>query len=137
MPKKTSRPLRRPRALRVRPSAAARQREWLNALPEVRKGPPPPQDWTPKHVCPCCDHITLAERGIGLICPVCWWQDEGVAYDILNLPSAVNHGLTLAAARENFRRCGACEPALAAFALDTVERQKFERRPQPDANVKI
>ena len=135
MSKKAFPRLRRPRAPRLRPCAAVRQREWLKTLPEVRKGPLPPKDWTPKHACPCCDYITLAERGIGLICPVCWWQDEGLARDILNLPSPVNRELTLSAARENFQRCGVCDTSLAAFALSAAEREKFVRRQAEQTDV--
>jgi hypothetical protein len=30
------------------------------------------------HPCPCCGHRTLPETGAYDLCPVCWWEDEGV-----------------------------------------------------------
>jgi hypothetical protein len=27
--------------------------------------------------CPCCGHVTLAERGGYEICRECWWEDDG------------------------------------------------------------
>ena len=32
---------------------------------------------SPKHACPCCDYVTLAERRVYLICPICFWEDDG------------------------------------------------------------
>lgn len=28
--------------------------------------------------CPCCGYKTLPDRGAYDLCPVCWWEDEGV-----------------------------------------------------------
>ena len=30
------------------------------------------------HACPCCGYRTLPERGAYDLCPVCWWEDEGL-----------------------------------------------------------
>ena len=30
------------------------------------------------HPCPCCGYKTLPSRGDYELCPVCWWEDEGV-----------------------------------------------------------
>ena len=30
------------------------------------------------HPCPCCGYRTLPGRGDYDLCPVCWWEDEGV-----------------------------------------------------------
>jgi hypothetical protein len=30
------------------------------------------------HPCPCCGYRTLPERGDYDLCPVCWWEDEGL-----------------------------------------------------------
>ncbi|WP_350202279.1 CPCC family cysteine-rich protein, partial [Gracilimonas sp.] len=30
-----------------------------------------------KSTCPCCHYVTLKERNIYEICPVCYWEDEG------------------------------------------------------------
>ncbi len=36
-----------------------------------------PADPTPRHQCPCCDYISLPERGNYLICRICFWEDDG------------------------------------------------------------
>ncbi len=30
------------------------------------------------HACPCCGYKTLPDRAAYDLCPVCWWEDEGV-----------------------------------------------------------
>ena len=30
------------------------------------------------HPCPCCGYRTLPQRGAYDLCPVCWWEDEGL-----------------------------------------------------------
>jgi hypothetical protein len=57
------------------------------------------------HVCPCCGYRTLDERGGYDICPVCFWEDDGV--DDPAAGSGPNH-MTLAEGRDNFARLGAC-----------------------------
>ena len=79
-----------------------------------------------KFACLCCGCLTLDERGIYDICPVCFWEDDAylifyedkieavrVSYDVsdedlLDIPSGANHGLTLRQGRENYRKFGAC-----------------------------
>ena len=65
-----------------------------------------------KYQCPCCGCLTLSVPKAWGICPVCFWEDEGGIYDggvpredIMSVP---NH-MTLARARENFRKFGACD----------------------------
>ncbi|MER6589334.1 CPCC family cysteine-rich protein [Micromonospora chalcea] len=68
----------------------------------VRRGP----EGGP-YACPCCQCLTLDERGMHGICLVCFWQDDGtddLSADELSGPN----GLTLTEARENFERFGAC-----------------------------
>lgn len=77
--------------------------------------------------CLCCGYKTLESRGEFDICPVCFWEDDtyfnfdtdpaaGLYYDqeptaeeLLDIPSGANHGLTLRAAKNNYRLFGACE----------------------------
>lgn len=54
--------------------------------------------------CPCCRYLTLEELGGYDICPVCFWEDDGT--DDPRRVSGCN-GLTLEAARANFRSFGA------------------------------
>lgn len=88
-----------------------------------------PADPEPREVCPCCDHVTLAERGYCLICPVCFWEDDSFIGDQLHEPSMCNHGLTLAKARETFAAIGACAPAMLPHVVPVSERARFARRP--------
>jgi hypothetical protein len=73
--------------------------------------------------CPCCGYLTLMERAAHEICHVCWWEDDGQddphADERWGGP---NGSLTLAEARENFRRLGAVEERLVVHA----------RPPMPD-----
>ncbi|WP_170340118.1 CPCC family cysteine-rich protein [Ruegeria arenilitoris] len=86
-----------------------------------RKAPQPPQ-----FICPCCGYVTLAERGAYLICAICFWEDEDILYDKNpREPSAANHGLTLAEARENFRAIGACEAAMLPHVLPEEQRAAY------------
>ncbi len=71
-----------------------------------------PADPTPMHQCPCCDYVTLPERGNYLICPVCFWEDDGTDLDALDEPSEANHGITLRLGRANFKQFGACEETM-------------------------
>ncbi|MEU4773653.1 CPCC family cysteine-rich protein [Micromonospora sp. NPDC023644] len=59
--------------------------------------------------CPCCRCITLDERGMYQICVVCFWEDDGSDDASAHEPSGPNGSLTLAQARENFARFGACD----------------------------
>ena len=60
--------------------------------------------------CPCCRSFTLTERGAFEICPVCWWEDDGQDDpDADVVRGGPNGSLSLAVARENYRRFGACE----------------------------
>ena len=89
-----------------------------------------PKDPTPREQCPCCDHISLAERGNYLICRVCFWEDDGQDVDQLDMPSGPNHGVTLREGRRNFREFGACERAMLKHVAGKEERMQFEYRPR-------
>jgi len=59
--------------------------------------------------CPCCYCLTLGERGGFEICPVCFWEDDGQGeHDAHVVRGGPNGALSLADARENYRRMGAC-----------------------------
>ncbi len=66
------------------------------------------------HQCPCCDYFSLHRRGSYDVCPVCYWEDDGLGLGDMDVVSAPNH-ITLRQARESFRRCGAAD--LAAVSL--------------------
>jgi hypothetical protein len=89
-----------------------------------------PQDPTPRAQCPCCDYFSLPERGMYLICPICFWEDDGQDLDQLDILSGPNHGITLGEARTNFTQFGACESRMLAHVLPTEARAQFRYEPR-------
>ena len=58
--------------------------------------------------CLCCGFLTLERPEAQALCPVCWWQDDGQDdSDADVVRGTVNGALSLAVARENFRKLGA------------------------------
>lgn len=88
-----------------------------------------PADPTPRHQCPCCDYISLPERGSYLICCVCFWEDDGQDIDRLDEESGPNH-ITLREARNNFFQFGACERDMLPNVIPVSERVRYEHRPR-------
>ena len=89
-----------------------------------------PEDPTPREQCPCCDYISLAERGNNLICLICYWEDEGQDIDELDVESGPNHNITLRQGRQNFQEFGACELKMKKHVLPEDVRKNFEHRPR-------
>ena len=89
-----------------------------------------PADPTPRCQCPCCDYISLPERNNYLICPVCYWEDDGQDIDQLDETSSPNHGMTLREARANFLTLGACDFKMLKHVLAVGERSQFEHQPR-------
>lgn len=86
-----------------------------------------PKDPTPREACPCCGYVTLAERGMGLICSVCFWEDDPFirgAHHVYSVPNSI----TLAAARQNFAAVGAAEARWLKHVLPLAARALIERR---------
>jgi hypothetical protein len=86
-------------------------------------------DPTAREVCPCCDYVSLAERGNYLICPVCFWEDDGLDVDELDEESGPNH-ITLREARDNFAMFGACDKLMVPNVCSVKERKRFQWRPR-------
>lgn len=84
----------------------------------------------PRVQCPCCDYITLAERGSYQICPVCFWEDDGQDIDELDAASGPNRGMTLRHGRQNFAVFGACEQALVKYVLQPEQRCRYRHEPR-------
>lgn len=89
-----------------------------------------PEDPTPREQCPCCDYISLAERGNYLICRICFWEDDGLDVDELDVSSVANTGITLREGRHNFKAFGACELAMKKHVLSELERKYFDYKPR-------
>lgn len=73
--------------------------------------------------CPCCGCLTLPEPppNTFFICPVCFWEDDGVQLDDPSYTGGANR-VSLAGARANFRAFGAIDEASRALV----------RAPSPD-----
>lgn len=66
--------------------------------------------------CPCCGSLTLTERGRFELCPACFWEDDGQDdSDADVVRGGPNGGLSLTAARENFRAYGACDERFISY----------------------
>ena len=79
----------------------------------------------PREQCPCCGYLTLSERGIYDICPMCFWEDDDPE-EIFGHP-VTDHVLgpnpvQLRQARENFL----------AFGASAERRKRYVRPPRPD-----
>jgi len=88
-----------------------------------------PDDPAPREICPCCDYLSLPERGNDLICPICFWEDDGGDVDALDRRSGPNH-VTLREGRDNFEKYGACDEAMVKHVLPEKQRIKFKREPR-------
>ena len=85
-----------------------------------------PRDGGP-YPCPCCGFVTLPERGIYELCPVCWWEDDGQDdHDADQVRGGPNGVLSLTEARRNFSRIG----AVAEQALPHVRPPTNHERPR-------
>jgi len=89
-----------------------------------------PDDSTPREQCPCCDYISLAERGNYLICKICFWEDDGQDVDELDIESGSNHSITLREGRENFKNFGSCEREMLEHVLPESKRADYEFKPR-------
>ena len=87
-----------------------------------------PEDPTPRVKCECCEYISIAESCNYLICPVCFWEDEGTGWE-LDEPSGANHCLTIRQGRENFHKYGASESKMVKNVISVEERNNYEYRP--------
>jgi Cysteine-rich CPCC len=72
--------------------------------------------------CPCCAYKTLKRRGHFEICPICFWEDNGV--DENEDYSSPNH-MTLKEGKQNFDRYGSAD----LKCINSVEqdRTKYEQ----------
>ncbi|WJG09347.1 CPCC family cysteine-rich protein [Aliiglaciecola sp. LCG003] len=74
--------------------------------------------------CPCCDYFTLSQRASYLICPICFWEDDGVDVNAQDNYSGPNH-MSLRQGRQNFIQIGACDPKMLEHVLSEEDRKSF------------
>ena len=72
----------------------------------------------------------MPERGMSLICPVCFWEDDAFIGDRLDERSLCNK-LTLRQGRTNFVAIGACDRKSLPQVVAVEHRARFVRRPLP------
>jgi hypothetical protein len=78
--------------------------------------------------CACCDHFSLAD-GEWEICPVCFWEDDGLGIGEPDEESGPNH-ITLRQARANFASFGACDRKLLPNVLTVQKRGRYAVEPR-------
>lgn len=63
--------------------------------------------------CPCCGYNTFdpEDRLNYSICPICFWEDDPVAFKDINYKGGANR-VSLRQARENYKAFGACEVSM-------------------------
>ncbi len=63
-----------------------------------------------KYKCPCCGFYILDDKADNTfqICPVCYWEDDGVQFHEPNYQGGAN-SVSLIQARENYKSFGAIE----------------------------
>ena len=89
-----------------------------------------PDKPTPREQCPCFDFVSLAERGSYLVCPICFWEDDGQDITEIDVPSGSNRGLTLREGRDNFEKVGAFHTEMVEHVLAPELRISFKHRPR-------
>ena len=82
-----------------------------------------------KYPCPCCSNITFPvpeKEAVAYICPVCYWENDVF---ILNddEPSDENHGISLNAARDNYKRFGACCESMIRYVRKPTSEEKTDK----------
>lgn len=79
-----------------------------------------------RYACPCCGFFTLQQEPPGTyeLCPVCYWEDDGVQYADPDYKGGANSE-SLNVARANFRRLGASSSS----ALPYVRPPRPEEQP--------
>ncbi|WP_079277523.1 CPCC family cysteine-rich protein [Streptomyces sp. CB03234] len=62
-----------------------------------------------RYPCPCCGHRALGEMpGSYEICPVCFWEDDGVQFRWPAMSGGANR-VSLIEAQRNYKDFGACD----------------------------
>lgn len=69
-----------------------------------------------RYQCPCCGYYTFESEPNGDygICPVCYWEDDGIAYDNPDEVCDCN-GVSLNEARKNYLEFGACREDMVKY----------------------
>ncbi len=63
----------------------------------------------PSFPCPCCGYLVFDEPGAYDLCPLCFWEDDGIQLEFATTCAGGANGVTLLEAQRNFAAFGACE----------------------------
>jgi hypothetical protein len=78
-----------------------------------------------KYKCVCCGYYTLniSPTNTFQICPICFWEDDGVQYNDSNYEGGANN-VSLNQARKNFEEFGAVEQNLKKYVRLPKDEEK-------------
>lgn len=84
--------------------------------------------------CPCCGHLVLNVEdgwpGSHEICPVCFWEDDGVQFRWPFTPGGANR-VSLVEAQRNFHAYGASEERRRPFVRPAAEDEPLDAAWRP------
>jgi len=82
-----------------------------------------------KYPCPCCGYYTLENKADNTfqICPVCYWEDDGIQLHDIDYKGGANN-LSLKEAQINFGRYGAIEEHFIKFVRPPFEDEKEDNK---------
>jgi hypothetical protein len=78
-----------------------------------------------KYKCPCCRHYTLSSKANNTfqICPVCYWEDDGIQLNDMDYEGGANT-VSLKQARKNFKKYGAVEERFKEYVRPPLADEK-------------
>ncbi|MFE2330103.1 CPCC family cysteine-rich protein [Streptomyces sp. NPDC059385] len=79
-----------------------------------------------RHPCPCCGHRVLdAMPGSYEICPVCFWEDDGIQFRWPTMDGGANK-VSLIEAQLNYQEFGACKQRVRQFVRPPAEDEPLD-----------
>lgn len=78
-----------------------------------------------KYICPCCGFFTLNKQADNTfqICPVCYWEDDGIQFHEPYYEGGANQ-VSLNQAKENFKNFGVIEERFKVFVRYPLADEK-------------
>lgn len=68
-----------------------------------------------KHTCPCCGYKTLNCTHEYDICPICYWEDDYLQFEDVDLEGGANNRILLRQAQQNYMEFGACDKKMLRY----------------------
>ena len=78
-----------------------------------------------KFPCPCCGYYTLKYKADNTfqICPVCYWEDDGIQFHDIDYDGGANT-VSLREAKINFEKYGVIERQFIEFVRPPLQDEK-------------